>query len=366
VIIIERGKIDVRPVIGAVVVIMIIAAIIFGIYYFFIVRPAADELEQEKFLALDEITQALDEVGTDQAFEEASSYRAQVRNAGSKSKVNSILAEMYSTVQLEQKRKELLGEVDAATNGYYHTTADVPELAALSQSLKGDINNMTSRSQLEEYKSRIDSQTASTWWTFFSNSIGKMAENRIAMYRNSPVYGEYISKVDALAYVAGETWHTLRKLKFENPSTVEVPVLDTFQRTPTIKPDSTVGIYVYDITTEEMSPLWGNAPVRNVIYSQADIANIVWALVDGTTTQSYSVNMWETIKAAVAGNPDAAAILWDSYGVDVMDSARSANIGYYEVSVIYMVEVPDDIGAEIMQDELHMDTTKDVILLAIV
>ena len=354
-----------RPIIGAVVVFVIIGAVIFGIYYFAFVKPAAEELEQAKLSALNQINSTLAAIGTDQALEAASEYTAQVQAAGSKSEVNAILVEVTSTAQLEQKHKELLDKVDTATNGTFFTTAGVPELAALSQSLKEEINNMTTILQLEAYEPQIDNQATSTWRTYFTNSIGKMTDDRIAMIQNSPAYGEYMSKEDALAYVVGETWQTLRKLKFENPSTVEVPVLDTFQRTPTIKPDSTVKIYVYDIATDNMRPVWGNATVGSVIYSQADIATIAWALTDGATTQSYSVNMWETIKAAAAGDADAAAIAWQNYGVDVMDRARSANIGEYDVSVIYIVEVPDDIGAEITQYELHMTATKDVILVAI-
>jgi len=367
VIIIARREIDFRPIIGAVVVFGIIGAVIFGIYYFGVAKPAAEEFEQAKLSALNQINSTLAVIGTDQASDAASRYSAEVQDAGSKSEVNAILVEVASTAQLEQKRKELLDKVATATNGTYFTAADVPELAALSQSLKEKINAMTSRSQMEAYEPQIDNQAASTWRTHFTNLIGNFTASKIAMLRmNSLRYGEWMSKDDALAYVAGEIWQTLRKLKFENPSTVEVPVLDTFQRTPTIKPNSTVKIYVYDIATDNMRPIWGNATVGSVIYSQSDIATIEWALTDGATTQSYSVNVWESIKAAAAGDADAAAVAWQDYGVDVMDRARSANIGEYGVSVIYVVEVPDDIGAEITQYELHMTSTKDVILVAIV
>lgn len=361
-----------RPIIGAVVVFGIIGAIIFGIYYFAIVKPAVDELEQAKLSALSQINSTLAAIGTDQASEAALRYSDEVQAAGSKSEVESILIRVTSTAQLEQKRKELLDKVDTATNGTYYSatgalgTLEVPALATLLEGLKEGINAKETMSQLEAYEAEIDSQATSTWRAHFISLIGNMAENRIAMMRNSPVYGEYISKENALAYIAKETWLTLRKLKFENPNTVEVPVLDTFQRTPTIKPNSIVKIYVYDMATDNMRALWGNATIRSVIYSQTDIATIAWALADGTTSQSYSVNMWETIKAAAAGDPEAAAVAWQDYGIDVMDRARSANLGMYDVSVIYMVEVPDAIGEEITQYELHMTATKDVILVAVV
>lgn len=366
-IVIARREIDVRPIIGAVVVFVIIGTVIFGIYYFGVAKPAAEEFEQAKLSALDQINSTLAAIGTDQALEAASIYSVEVQNAGSKSEVNATLAKVTSAAQLEQKRKELLDKVATATNGAYFITTDVPELAALSQSLTEDINPMTTRPQLVAYEPQIDNQATSIWQTHFANLIGNFTASRISMLRlNSLLYGEYMSKEDALAYVAGETWQTLRKLKFENPNTVEVPVLDTFQRTPTIKPNSTVKIYVYDIATDNMRPLWGNATVGSVIYSQSDIATIVWDLTDGTATQFYFVDVWESIKAAAAGDSDAAAVAWQNYGVNVMDRARSANIVEYGVSVIYMVEVPDDIGAEITQYELHMTATKDVILVAIV
>ena len=366
-----RREIDVRPIIGAVVVFSIIGAIIFGIYYFAIARPAAEELEQAKLSALDQIN-SLASIGTDQASTAASSYSAQVQAAGSKSEVESILVNVTATTQLEQKRKELLDKVDTATNGTYYSvtstsgTTAVPALVTLLQTLKPEINDEQTEEELEAYELEIDSQATSTWRTLHTDIIKNITDNRIERWKNSPASGGYISKDNALAYVAEETWETLRKLKFEEASTVEVPILDTFQRTPTIKPGSIVNIYVYDIGTDNMSELWTNVTVRNVIYSQADIATIAWTLTDGTATHSYSVNMWETIKAAAAGDAEAAAVAWQNYGADVMDRARSANIGKYDVSVIYMVEVPDVIGEKIIQYELHMTETKDVILIATV
>ncbi|GAI11515.1 unnamed protein product, partial [marine sediment metagenome] len=109
-IVIARREIDVRPIIGAVVVFAIIGAAIFGVYYFLIAKPAAEELEQAKLSALDQINNSLASIGTDQASTATSSYSAQVQAAGSKSEVESILANVTATIQLEQKRKELVGK----------------------------------------------------------------------------------------------------------------------------------------------------------------------------------------------------------------------------------------------------------------
>ncbi|MBA7650510.1 hypothetical protein ES703_58316 [subsurface metagenome] len=372
-IVIARREIDVRPIIGAVVVFGIIGAAIFGVYYFLIAKPAAEELEQAKLSALDQINNSLASIGTDQASTATSSYSTQVQAAGSKIEVESISTNVTATIQLEQKRKELLDKVDTAINGTYYSTTgtsetiEAPALATLSETLKPEINAKEKISELEAYEAELNSQATSTWRTLHTNMIGGINENsEIERWKNSPASGGYLSKDNALAYVGGETWETLRKLKFKEASTVEVPILDTFQRTPTVTSDSIVNIYVYDIGTDNMDELWVNVKVRNVIYSQSDIATIAWALTDGITTQSYSVNIWETIKAAAAGDPEAAAVAWQDYGVDVMDRARSANIGDYDVSVIYIVEVPDEIGEKIIQYELHMTAIKDVILIATV
>ncbi len=370
---IAHGEIDVRPIVGAVVVFAIIGAAIFGVYYFLIAKPAAEELEQAKLSALSQINNSLASIETDQASTATSSYSAQVLVASSKIEVESISANVTATIQLEQKRKELLDKVDTAVNGTYYSatgtsgTIAVSALYTLLETLGPAVNAKGTISELEAYEAEIDSQATSTWQTFHTNIIGGMAENEIEMWRrNSPVSGGYLSKDNALAYVSEETWETLRELKFEEASTVEVPILDTFQRTPTITSGSVVTIYVYDIGADNMEELWTGVTVQNVIYSQSDIATIAWALTDGTTTNSYSLNMWETIKAAAAGDADAAAIAWQNYGVDVMDRARSANIGDYSVSVIYVVKVPDEIGEKIMQYELHMSATKDIILIATV
>jgi hypothetical protein len=341
----------------------IIGAVIFGIYYFAVARPAAEGLERAKGLAFDEIRD-LAAVGTSQALTAAAGYSAQVRVAGSTREVDEILVRVILTTSVERKRAELLRRIDTAANGVFYTVVNVPELAALSRGLKENVNAMMSKPQLEVFAPRIDTKATSTWRTLLARIIENIPDNRIEMW--TTVSGKYISKDNALVHIAGGTWKTLRELKFEAASTVEVPVLDTFQRTPTIITGSIVNIYVYDIATDNMSKLWANARVRSVIYCQADIATIAWHLVDGPITRVYTTDMWETIKAAAAGSPFALAVGWLKYGTDVMDRARRAQLGKYDVSVIYMVEVPDKIGERILQYELHMAAAKDVILVATV
>ncbi|MDI6643371.1 MAG: hypothetical protein QMD95_04930 [Candidatus Hodarchaeaceae archaeon] len=367
-VIIARREVDVRPIIGAVVVFLIIGSIIFGIYYFAIAKPAADALSLAKDSAIVQIESNLSSIGTSQATSSALDYKSQVRGAGSIADINSILNNVNTTVQTEQKRKELLDLAKTATDGtYYSATAasnktQVQALADLSQALKTAINAKQTKSDLEAYAPQIDNQATTTWQTLLTDVVNQIAENRVALTRNSPAYGEFMGKENAITYIRGQNWQVLRELKFEG-ATVRVPVLDTFQRTPTIKAGSTVKVYVYDTVTDNMRLMYGNAIVSNVIYSQADIGTIAWTLTDGATSQSYSVNMWETLKAAAAGDAEAAAVGWSAYGADLMDRALTANIGKYTVSVIYVVEVSDTIGEQIAQYEFHESATKDIILI---
>lgn len=361
-----------RPIIGAVVVFGIIGAVIFGIYYLGVAKPAEEALKRSKESAFSQVN-SLISIGTSQALSDASTYSAQIREAGSEADVESIKNEVSIAIAREQKRDELIELVDTATNGTYYSatgasgTTQVQALTTLSQTLKAGINAKQEKSELVEYEAEINRQATSTWITLLTGVVNQIADNnnQVSLTRNSPAYGEFMAKENALTYISGQDWQTLRELKFEE-ATVRVPVLDTFQRTPTIDANSTVKIYVYDTTTKNMRLMFGNGVVKNVIYSQVDIATISWTLTDGTTTQTYSTNMWETLKAAAAGDAEAAAVGWSAYGSDLMDRALTANIGLYTVSVIYVVEVSDTIGEEIAQYEFHQATTKDIILIPVV
>lgn len=277
---------------------------------------------------------------------------------------------MNTTVQTEQKRTELLDLVNTATDGaYYSATGGADKiqmqvLATLAQTLEDGVNAKATKAELAAYESTINDDATSTWLTLHTDILNTLGENVAMRLKNSAESGGYLTRNEALASIADLAWGALYNLKFENMGTVEVPVLDTFQRTPTVVPDTKVNIYVYDTTTQTMENLWTNVNVRSVIYSKSDIGTIAWSLADGDTSSSYSVDVWETIKAAAAGDAEAAAVAWQTYGIDVMSNALSANIGDYTVSVIYMVEVPDDKGAQIAQYEFEQSSTKDVILVA--
>ncbi len=358
--------VDVHAVVGAAVVFTIIGAAVFGVYYIGFARPAAAELEQVKTEAASSISQTLGSVGTEQALSALSSFSAQIQAASSKSEVSAIQAEAATVYQRELKRKSLLDTVTTTVTGVYRSTADVAAFTTLATTLRGEINAKTTLTELQDYElsGTIDTQATSTWRSYFTGLIQSMREDVVMKRCNSSTYWEAMSRDNALALVGSSTWSTLRKMDFENTVYVEVPVTDTFSRTPTIRANSVVNIYVYDSTTENMVSLYGNATVRSVIYSTTDLATISWTLTDGSTSYSYSTDVWEAIKAAAAGDADAETVGWQDYVNDVLTRAQNAGLGNFTASVIYMVRVTEDAGKLILEYELHESATKDVILVA--
>ncbi|MEW5995955.1 MAG: hypothetical protein AB1744_16385, partial [Candidatus Zixiibacteriota bacterium] len=261
----------------------------------------------------------------------------------------------------EQKRKELLSLADTAANGVYYNTSTTTALANLKTTLEGDINSKTSLADLEAYETELASTAATSWRSVFTTIINGITDNRLSMTKlNGLPYGEFMSKDNALAFIANQPYDNLRKMKFED-ATVRVPIMDTFQRTPTLKVGSVIYVYVYDTTQKTLTKMFGNAEVKNVVYSRADIGTISWTY--GVST--FSVDMWETIKAAAAGDATAEGLGWQGYGADVMDRSLTSNVGNYSSSVLYMIEVSDPVGEEIVKYEFHQ-TDKDVILLPVV
>lgn len=351
-----------------VVVFSLIGLAIFGSYYLLVARPAGAELEEAKTAAMSSISQTLTSAGTDQALAAASTFSTRIQAAGSKVEVSAIQAEAASVYQRELERKSLLDKITTAVTGVFHSTADVPALSTLATTLRTEVNAKTTLTDLQNYElsGAIDTQATSVWRSYFTARLESTTEENVVMKRqDSPIYWEFMSKDNAKARVASSDWSALREMDFEGTVYVLVPITDTFGRTPTIRAGSTVNAYVYDTTTKTMDNLALNATVSSVIYSSSDLATIAWTLADGTTSYSYSTDVWEAIKAATAGDTDAANVSWANYVSDVLTRAQSAGLGRFTASVIYMVRVNEDAGVKILQYELHESATKDVILVAL-
>ncbi len=360
-------KFDARPVVGIIVVFLVIGLAAFGIYYFFVAKPSADALEASKLTAMGQVN-SLVSIGTSGAISKASGLSAEIEGAESAVEVEAIVVRANAAIQVEQARKDLLGLTGVAADGTYFSATGAsgktvtPSLVTLLETLVSDINAKDTKADLDSYRSEIDSAANRTWRSLLNSELNELGDS-VAMFKGSPVSGAYMTKAEARSYVATLGWANLREMKFEEHGTVEVPVLDSFQRTPTLTADSSVNIYVYDTTTGGMDNLWFNATVRRVVYSQTDIARISWILTEGVNTDSFSTDMWETVKAAAAGSESAENLGWSGYGADVVERALEANVGQYTLQVIYMVEVPDEIGKMIAQCEFQ-ETFKDVIMVA--
>lgn len=361
-------KIDARPIVGAAVVFLIIGLVAFGVYYFLIARPTAEELMIAKLTAFDRIN-ALMSIGTEAATTKALDGSSRVQRAGSVAEVQAILVEVNAAMQVEQLRRQLLDLVAAAAEGTYYSADGgagkmaAPELAEFRETMMAEVNAKVTLAELEACRAEINERATVVWRNLHSAELGKLGDN-VAMFSGGETSGGYLTKEEARSHIAGLGWEGLRELKFEEYGTVEVPVLDTFQRTPTLKAGTRVNIYVYDVVSGAMENLWSNAVVRAVVYSQTDIARIAWILSEGTTMESYSVDVWEAIKALSAGSDGAENINWEGYGAEVVRRGLEANLGHYPLQVIYVVEVPDEIGRLIAQYEFQESSVKDVILVA--
>lgn len=369
VVLIPLKNIDVRSIIGAVVVLLIIGSIIFGAFYFLAIKPAAEGLETSKLSALSRIS-GLSSIGTSQAISSASTYSSQIQTATSTAEIESILAGLNTTIQREQGRKNLLDQAVTVTSGIYYSasgTGDTTQVEALSTllvNLQAEINAKTTLSEILEYETSgsMYNQATTTWRDFLEDLISSMQNDSLVMKSGSPPTWSFKTESDALAYVAESSWQVLRELDFEGTSYVEVPISDTANRSPTIMAGCLVNIYVHDTETETMRLIVENATVSRVLYSIEDLATVAWSMSYDSTTYSYSTNVWEALKAAAAGSENVALEMWEDYGSNLMNSAIDANILDFTVNAIYVVKVPTMAGESIVQYEFYQSATKDVVL----
>ena len=369
VVLIPLKNIDVRSIIGAVVVLLIIGSIIFGVFYFFAIKPAAEGLESSKLSALFRIND-LSSIGTSQAVSSASTYSARIQAATSTAEIESVLAEVNTSIQLEQRREELLDRAVTVTSGTYYSassTGDATQKEALSTllaNLQAEINAKTTLSELLEYETSgtIYNRATTTWRNLLEDLISGIQNESLVMTRGSPPTWSFKSKSDALAYVAESSWQVLCELDFEGTSYVEVPISDTANRSPTIRAGCLVNIYLYDTETGTMRMIVENATVSRVLYSIEDLATVAWSLSSENAAYSYSTNVWEALKAAAAGSETAALEMWEDYGSNLMNSALEANVLDFTVNAIYVVKVPTLAGESIVQYEFYESATKDIVL----
>ena len=359
------ADVDVRVAVGALVVFLIVGSVVFGIYYFGFYRPGRDDLEHTRTSALSQIDQTLGKIGTSQAQIEASNLKSQVILAGSKGAIESALSGMSSIATRESKRKQLLAEVDDAVAGTYHSDNDVSALATLKTNLKDEINNMTTLAELQAFEDSgaIDTQATSTWRTYQQTNVGNNTNEFNQVLELTATYRLIMTKENALAIVGESSWQILRGMDFQDPKLVAIPIAESFDRAPDLRPGMVADIWVYDTVAENSSFLFGPAVILDTIYSTSDLSTVSWILTYDNFTRNYSVDVWETLKALAAGSTGAATVEWENYALDIMERVRSAHLGNFDIQVMYVVAVPEDLGILIKQYEQYPTLGKDVMLL---
>jgi hypothetical protein len=273
---------------------------------------------------------------------------------------------MSSIVARESKRKQLLARVDDAVAGTYHSDNDVSALATLQTSLKDEINNMTTLAELQAFENSgaIDTRATSAWRTYQQTNVRNNTNEFNQVLEITATYRLIMPKENALAIVGESSWQILRGMDFQDPKLVAIPIADSFNRAPDLRPGMVADIWVYDTVAENSSFLFGPAVILDTIYSTSDLSAVSWILsADNLLPSSYSVDVWETLKALAVGSTSAAAVDWENYALDVMERVRSAHLGNFDIQVMYVVAVPEDLGILISQYEQYTALGKDVMLL---
>jgi hypothetical protein len=352
---------DIRPILGAVVFFTILGLVAFTVYYLAVIKPEADRLESTRSSALAEVRSLYANLSTEQAIIASRDYSSKISRAKTVSEINNLLADARSVAVREKKRMELLKEVEDASTGTFHSAADVPVLNQHASSLKEQIKARGTLEELMRIESTIDDEMTSAWREFFLSMLqGVEGSKRVVLVTGNSWL--YMTAENAKNYIQTKSWKELKGMDLEMSSTVEVTIQDTFARTPKIRPGTLVNIYVYDTSKKEISLLVGGARVLSAIYPQEVLSSISWTSPDGTAT--YSVDIWETIKAQVAGSPAATGVWVDNYANKVIDKGLNAGLGMYQLSVLYTVEVPEGAARLICKYELH-ETDKDIILIPV-
>lgn len=357
--------VDVRVAVGALVVFLIVGSAVFGVYYFAFYKAGRDDLERTRTAALSQIDQTLGKIGTSQAQIEASTLKSQVISAGSKGAIESTLSGMSSISARESKRKQLLAKVDDAVAGTYHSDNDVSGLATLKSSLEDRINNMTTLAELQAFENSgaINTEATSTWRTYQQANVINNTNEFNQVLEITAASRIMMPKENAVAIVIGSSWQILQAMDFQDPQLVAVPITDSFSRAPDLEPGMVADIWVYDTVAENSSFLFGPAVILDTIYSTSDLSAVTWILSYDNFSRSYSVDVWETLKALAAGSTGAADVDWENYALAVMERVRSAHLGNFDIQVMYVVAVPEDLGILISQYEQYTTLGKDVMLL---
>lgn len=353
-----RGQVDSSVVVGVVVILAIASVAVFGVYYFGFVRPDRGELDDAKSSATQTLNRTLGKVNTSQATVAVATYKARIQEADSKEGVTSVVNNIVSAYKREAKREELLSLVENATKGSFYELSDV------YADLKSEINDSSTLDGLKELENTIESTVNSAWRDLHTKAINDIPDDDLVMLQaDSPLSEAYMPKENATSLVQEESWPVLRELKFRETNTFEVPIVDTFRRVPTVEENSNVDIYEYE--NGNLIRRVKNTKVLQIIYPMKTLSSIDWSFIEDNPLQHrYLTDVWKEIKASEAGSYEASSD-WSDWAQSVIEIAREkANLGYYDLQAIYVVEVTEDeIAKNLMQIEQYQSESKDVLIL---
>lgn len=341
-------------------VLAIISAAGFGIYYFGIVRPRQNQLQQARKSALRDLEDDLESINTSQANRAANNLKAEIQEAETKAEVTSLVSEMNAIIERESTREELLTMVKNGTHGAFEP------LDELYENLKEEVNAESNISGLEALQDTIKRQLTEAWSGLHKQAIEGISDKNVVMVKkNSDISETCMAKENALEYVNEEEWGKLRAVQFVESNSFMVPIMQEFKRAPSIDPGDRVDIYEYNSEEDNMERRVTNTEVLNIIYPKDTISSISWSKREGNQSHSYSTDVWREIKAAEAGAAEAKSE-WDDWAQSVIQAAREeANLGDHDLKAIYVVQITkDNVARDLTHIEQFQSKNKDIVLVA--
>lgn len=255
----------------------------------------------------------------------------------------------------------MLDSAYTGTHGSFYT------LDSLYDNLKNQINSKTTLSQLNNIESDVDESLNSAWEELHTEVIeGLSATEIVRIQQDSPLSEAYTTKENALSSIQEKSWEKLREFKFRKSNSFELPIMDTFERTPTLETGDKVDVYEYNYENKTMTLRVQNTEVLKVIYPKDVLSAVSWSKSEGDTSYTYSTDVWEEIKANQADSPSGSNSSWDEWAESVVTTAKNeANLGDYDLQAIYVLEITESgIAKELTQVEQFESGTKDVVLIA--
>ena len=352
---ISESQIDSSVVIGFTVVLAIISATAFGIYYFVFLQPERESLEEAKNDTLRSLQINLGEVNTSRAQVAASNYRTKINVADTQGEVSDLADEISEIYRTEKTRSDLLSRVNKTTSGKFST------LETVREDLKSRIDSAETLSKLSDIDEEVRETVMGEWKGHHLNRIAGVFSDDITILtkENGVVSERIIEESKARSLVQEGSLSYLQSIKISNPGGLIVPIIDEFQKTPTLEKGERVN--VYQMKDGELFLRSENSRIVEVIYPVQDFSQVSFSESDNGERYSFSTDIWDQIKANVSNNNENS-FEWDNWGHELVKTAReNAQIGDFALKVIYAVRISShETASDVMQIE---QSTGNIVIL---